>query len=745
QLVLLDRDAKRIAKHPETAPASGARPDNLAYVIYTSGSTGRPKGVSMHHSIVGLVEWSRTFFRPEDLAGVVAATSICFDLSVFEIFVPLLLGGRVIIRRNALDLDDLQPEATMLNTVPSALRDVVDHQTIPPQIRAINIAGERLPNSLVQALYEHSQTDAVFNLYGPSEFTTYATAARIERGQEEEPLIGRPVANGQAYVLDEELELSPVGVAGELYVAGDGLARGYLGRPGLTAERFVANPFGAPGSRMYRTGDLVRWRADGQLDYLGRLDHQVKIRGHRIELGEVEAALLAEPGVAQAVAVAREDSPGDKRLVAYVVGEELDAAALRQSLRERLPGYMAPSVILVLPSLPLTPNGKVDRKALPVPEGRPELAGDYVAPATPLEEALAGIWAETLRLDQVGTQDNFFDLGGHSLLATQVVSRVRETLGVELTVRTFFEAPTIQQLAERIGSAQQEEAGLGRPALVRRERPEHLPLSFAQDRLWFLEQLGVGAAYSMPNFLRLEGVLDVGALEAALSHLVERHEPLRTRFAEHEGVATQVIDAPEALRLEVTDLSGLAPEAREAEAVRLQQAEVERPFDLERGPLFRASLLRLGEREHVLLMNMHHIVSDGWSLLGVIPRELGILYAAFLEGRASPLPALEVQYADYALWQRDWLQGEALERQLSYWRERLSGAPGVLELPTDRPRPPVESFRGAALGFGLTAELAEGVRQLSRREGVTPFMVFLAAFQLLMSRWSGQKDVVVGS
>ncbi|WP_163230234.1 non-ribosomal peptide synthetase [Caulobacter rhizosphaerae] len=753
--VLLDEEAQAIAARPDQAPPPAAGPLNLAYVIYTSGSTGSPKGVGMTHGAIVNLLTAPAMAYPASVGPVLQLTPLHFDVSVQEIFLALTRGARLVLVDAAIRQD---PERLVECLDRWRVRHLFCPQVLLEQLALawrrsrpdlalseVYQAGEALvANAAILEMIAASQARLI-NHYGPTETHAASSFVLPSDGVERHAPIGRPIANVQLYVLDGELGLAPIGVAGELYIAGDGLARGYLGRPGLTAERFVANPYGPAGSRLYRTGDLVRWRQGGELEFLGRLDHQVKVRGHRIELGEVEAVLLEQPGVAQAVAVVREDAPGDRRLTAYVVGRDLDAGDLRARVRARSPGYMVPSAIVVLDQLPLTASGKVDRQALPAPEERPELIGDYVVPSTPLEEALAAIWAETLRLDRVGAQDNFFDLGGHSLLATQVVSRVREALQVELPVRAFFEAPTVRQLAQRVEVAQKEQEGLSRPPLTRQARPERLPLSFAQERLWFLEQLGVGTSYTMPNFLRLEGPLDVGALEASLGALVARHEPLRTRFAVRDGEPVQVIDPPGPFELTVRDLGGLEADAREAKAQALQQAEIERPFDLERGPLFRAELLRLGPQDHVLLMSMHHILSDGWSLLGIIPRELGALYEAFLEGRPSPLAPLEVQYADYALWQRQWLRDEALERQLAYWRERLAGAPPVLELPTDRPRPPVESFRGAALPFTLPGTLSEGVRELARREGVTPFMVFLAAFQVLVSRWSGQTDVVVGS
>ncbi|REG14198.1 phosphopantetheine binding protein, partial [Archangium gephyra] len=559
--------------------------------------------------------------------------------------------------------------------------------------------------------------------------------------------IGRPITNTKAYVLDGEMEPVPVGVVGELYVGGEGLAVGYVSRPELTAERFVPSPFGT-GERLYRTGDLVRWQGDGKLEFLGRRDGQVKVRGYRIELGEVEAALSRHPAVGEVVVVAREDAPGDKRLVAYAVakpGYELEAGELRGWVKETLPEYMVPSAVVELKALPLTPNGKVDRKALPAPELSEAREEDFTAPSTPVEEKLASIFEEVLGLERVGARGDFFELGGHSLLATQLVSRVRETFGLELPLRDVFEAPTVEALARRVESESGGEAGAQAPPLKRVPRDGALPLSFAQQRLWFLDQLEPGSAfYNVPAVVKLKGELDVGALERSFEELVRRHEALRTTFRVENGEPVQVISEEPRLAFPVEELSGLPEAEREAEAKRRVEEEALRPFDLARGPLLRTKLLKLGEREHVLVLVMHHIVSDGWSM-GLLVRELGGLYEAFSRGKPSPLAELPVQYADYAAWQRQWLSGEVLEEQLGYWRKQLEGAPPALELPTDKPRPAVQSFRGGYRGFQWPRELQDAVKALAKKEGATPFMVLLAAFQTVLARYAGQQDVSVGS
>ncbi|HYX26914.1 MAG TPA: amino acid adenylation domain-containing protein, partial [Thermoanaerobaculia bacterium] len=746
------------------APAASA----LAYVIYTSGSTGRPKGVAIEHrSAAALVHWARETFRPQELAVVMAATSICFDLSVFEIFVPLACGGAVVLAENALELPRLAAagEVTLINTVPSAMAELVRQGAVPASVRTVNLAGEPLRGALARRIHGLGTAGRLLNLYGPSEDTTYSTIAEV--GAEGEPTIGRPLPNTRAYVVDARLQPLPVGVPGELLLAGRGLARGYLGRPELTAERFVPDPFGErsagePGARLYRTGDRARWTPAGELEFLGRLDHQVKVRGFRIELGEVEAALHAHPAVRETVVVARESAAAgaearDLRLVAYVVPREPEAfpafpAELRAHLRVKLPEHMLPAAWVALPALPLTPNGKVDRQALPAPETPETPEGRRTAPRTPEEEVLAGIWQAVLGVDEVGVFDNFFELGGHSLLATQVTSRVGRAFGVELPLRTLFEAPTVAGLAARLAAARCE--GLLRqappvPRPRRDERDAEPPLSFSQERLWFLDRLEPGsAAYNVPAEVRIEagpaGWLDPAALAAALSEVVRRHEALRTVFPERAGRPVQRIGAPAAVPLPLVDLEGLPRPEREAEARRLADEEAASPFDLVRGPLLRARLLRLEASRHHLLLNLHHIVFDGGSI-DVFLDELSQLYRAFAAGEPSPLPAPALQYADVALWQRASFQGQLLARQLSYWRQRLGDNPPPLALPTDHPRPLQQSFRGAVERLEVPPALAARLKRLGRDQGATFFMTLLSAWSILLARLAGQREVLVGT
>ncbi|HVR99985.1 MAG TPA: amino acid adenylation domain-containing protein, partial [Thermoanaerobaculia bacterium] len=743
---------------PLPAPAGDDRPlavtdpDQLAYVIYTSGSTGRPKGVMISHgAILNRLLWMQRTFPLAADDRLLQKTPYSFDASVWEIFVPLIAGARLLLaepggqRDNAYLLETVATRGvTVLQLVPSQLAVFLEQEGVHEGcagLRRLFCGGETLPGEVVRRWYEGGGGD-LCNLYGPTEVSIDATFYPCERDRREGIVpIGRPLANVRVYLVDRRGRPMPAGTPGELLVGGPGLARGYLNRPDLTAERFVPDPFGAEGERLYRTGDLARALPDGTLEYLGRIDQQVKIRGLRIELGEVEAALLLCPGVAEAAVAVRGDSSADRRLVAYVAPAPLDAEAVAARLREVLPEPMQPSDIVVLPALPRMPSGKLDRRGLPEPTSADRRRrGEFVAPRTPTERALAGIWAELLRLDQVGARDNFFESGGHSLLATQLASRIRESFHVEVKMRQLFEEPTLASLAARIAEQQGTAADL--PPIVPVPRGEEVPVSFAQQRLWFLDQLEPGnPAYNLASAVRLHGDVSERELAWIFSELVQRHETLRTTFAAPEGTPVQVVAPEGSPDLQVMDLSRLPrlPEdEREARVLALALEEGRRPFDLQNGPLLRLRLLRLGEQDHVLLMTLHHIISDGWST-GVLLREIATLHA----GRS--LPELAVQYADFAYWQRAWLQGEALESQLSYWRTELAGAPALLELPLDRPRPAMQTFRGAARAIALPPHLSESVHALCRRADATPFMVLLAASAAVLGRHAGQEDVVLGT
>ncbi len=759
-LLCLDAEHERVAREPDTAPAVEVTPEHLCYVIYTSGSTGLPKGTEVpHRAVPGFfcgVEYAR--FDAEQVH--LQHSSPSWDALTLELWPALLTGGRcVLYPGRSADPVGLAREverhgvttlwltAALFNLVVDARPEVLD------AVRQVMTGGEAVSAAHLRRARERSPGLRLVNGYGPSECTVFASCHVVdgESAGGRVP-IGRPVGDRRVYVLDAWGEPVPPGVPGELCVGGPAVARGYLGRPGLTAEKFVPDAFGAAGGRLYRSGDRVRWAARGELEYLGRADQQAKIRGFRVEPGEVEAALLEHERVREAFVAVREDPafgmPGERRLVAYVVaGEGADAAAaeLRAHLRGRLPEYMLPSAYVVLDRLPLTPNGKVDRRALPAPER----AGDahaYRAPRTPAEEVLAAIWAETLRLERVGAEDDFFELGGHSLLAAQVVSRVRAALGVELPLRAVFEAPTVAALARRVETLRGDGAESAPPVVpVPRDPLRPPPASFAQRRLWFIQQMDpASAAYNMPSALRLRGRLDPRAMAGALADLAARHETLRTVFATVDGEPVQVVEPPAPRPLPVHDLRALAEAGRAAEVRSRARAEAMLPFDLARGPLMRAALLRTGEEEWVLLLTLHHVASDGWST-AILLREVAALYEARRSGTAAELPPLPVQYADFAAWQRAWLAGEVLERQLAYWRAQLAGAPPVLDLPVDRPRPAVQGTREGYRALAVPASTLAPLRALSRREGATLFMTFLGAWQLLLARYAGEDDVSVGT
>jgi amino acid adenylation domain-containing protein len=747
-VVRLDAAVDAIAAEPADAPGNGAGPESLAYIVYTSGSTGRPKGVMVEHRhVVQLVcETDYVQLAPGD--RVAQASNPSFDALAFEMWGAFLNGATLVgIPRDVL----LSPVAlgetlreeriTTLYQTTALLNQLSrERPDIFAPLREVLFGGQASDPASVRRLLASGKPQRLLHMYGPTETTAWCSYETVEHVAEDALTVsvGRPTGNQRIYILGSDLEPAPIGIPGEAYVGGDGVVRGYLDRPALTAERFVPDPFSTvPGARMYRTGDRLRWKADGTLEFMGRLDAQVKIRGFRIEPGEIEAILSGHEDIEEARVIVREDEPGEPRLVAYVVGR-VDAAGLREHLGQRVPEYMVPAAFVAVERLPLTPSGKLDVRALPAPAYAG--ADAYEAPRTPVEEVLAGIWAKLLRSERVGVHDNFFEVGGHSLLATSVVSRIREVFSVELPLRGFFASPTVAGLAELVEALRRADLPQMAP-IVSVDRSEPLPLSFAQERLWFLQRLQPeSSTYNMFAVLRLRGELDAAALERALGEVVRRHEVLRTVFDEVEGRPVQVIAPFDGFVLPVRELLGVHGAALRDHVARV----VGQPYDLATGPVFRAELLRVAEDEHVLAMGMHHVASDGWSM-GVLFREMSGLYAAFHAGEDSPLAELPLQYGDYAVWQREQLAGEVLDRQLAYWKERLAGAPEVLELPLDHPRPPVPSFRGDSVPIQLPAELLERLRMLGRSEGATLFMVLLAGFQVLLSRYGGTDDVVVGT
>ncbi|RKH59256.1 non-ribosomal peptide synthetase, partial [Corallococcus llansteffanensis] len=758
----LDSQWIAVERQPSTTPPPVAPEEALAYVIFTSGSTGRPKGaMNAHPGIVNRLLWMQGAqpLSPDDV--VLQKTPFSFDVSVWEFFWPLMTGARLVVARPGGHQDpgylaDLitRERVTTTHFVPSMLQAFLEEPGLErcASLRRVVCSGEALPLELAERCLARLPSIRLHNLYGPTEAAVEVTAYECVRGALGRSVpIGHPVANTDIRLLDASLRPVPQGVPGELFIGGVQVGRGYLGRPELTAERFIPDAFSdTPGARLYRTGDVARWLPDGAIEYLGRADFQVKVRGLRIELGEIESALEQHPAVQQAVVVARAGTTAsDTRLVAYLVGRAglpaVESEALRVFLVEKLPEYMVPSVFVPLAALPLTSSGKVDRKALPTPDVATAVPPAYVAPRTPTEERLASIWAELLRVERVGVHDDFFALGGHSLLATQLLSRLRAAFQFELPLRAIFKTPTLAALASAIDEAQGRSAGPQAPPLRPVSRDGGPVLSFAQQRLWFLEQLQPGSiAYNLPGIVQLEGALQARALRQALDALVRRHEVLRTTFVSGPQGPVQRIASDAACPFEAVDLGALPPDER---ASRLQGFVVEQarqPFDLARGPLFRAVLVRVEETRHVLLVLTHHIASDGWST-GILVRELVALYRAFASGQTPALPPLPIQYADFAAWQRAWLQGDVLATQLSWWREQLAGAPPLLRLPTDRPRPAAQTFAGSQVAVRLPRKVSEAVHAVAKREGATPFMVLLAAYQLLLSRYAGQEDVSVGA
>ncbi|WP_457920631.1 amino acid adenylation domain-containing protein [Mycolicibacterium septicum] len=737
---VVEIDDPRIDAQPGTPLAVGPAADDLAHIIYTSGTTGVPKGVAVtHQNVTRLFDGMDVGIEMGPQQVWAQCSSLAFDYSVWEIWGALLHGGRLVVvpehvTRSPEDLHALlvSEHVTVLSQTPSAVGMLAAEGL---ESAALMVAAEPCPAEVVD---HWSPGRVMINGYGPTETTVYATiSAPLVPGSNSVP-IGVPVPGAALFVLDRWLRPVPPGVVGELYVAGRGVSAGYLGRAGLTGSRFVPCPFVAPGARMYRTGDLVSWGADGQLRYAGRADEQVKIRGYRIELGEVQTALADLDGVQQAVVITREDHPGDKRLVGYITGTA-DPAEVRTALADRLPAYMVPAAVVVIDALPLTVNGKLDKRALPVPE----YIGDrYRAPSTATEEILAGIYAQVLGLQRVGVDDSFFDLGGDSITAMRVVSAINTTLEVGLVVRTLFDAPTVAQLAPRLS-----EGSDRRAPLTAGERPAVVPLSYAQNRMWFLEQLqGPSPIYNMPVALRLTGGLDAGALGAGLADVIARQESLRTLFVAVEGVPRQVVVPAEQADFgwQVIDASGWSGE-------RLEEAvgdAVRHCFDLATEIPLRATLFRVAEDEHVLVAVVHHIAADGWSVTPFVA-DLGKAYASRCVGQAPEWAPLPVQYVDYTLWQQDWLGDEAdpgsvIAEQVAYWEQALDGLPERLELPTDRPYPPVADYRGSSVAVEWPPELQQQIARVAREHNVTGFMVVQAALATLLSRHSASSDVAVG-
>jgi amino acid adenylation domain-containing protein/non-ribosomal peptide synthase protein (TIGR01720 family) len=755
EMIFLDGGFENMTGEAEN-PVSGAASDSLCYIMYTSGTTGRPKGIlTMHRGVINHVLAMQKEFQLGVGDRILQFGSISFDITIQEIFPALFTGATLVLREDemasAADFAGfLRREQVNVMCLPTAYWHTWVHElsrtgeALPESLRVVLCGGEK-PSADVYAAWcrlPGSERIQWINAYGPTETTVSMTAFRASHGQtfpDGTIPIGRPIDNVTTYVLDPSLQPVPVGMDGELYIGGPGLARGYLNRPKETADKFIPSPFVA-GERLYKTGDLVRWLPDGQLLYIGRADHQVKLRGFRIELGEIEAVLGQHAAVKQAMVMAREEAD-EMRLVAYVVARDVSEAELRSFCSEKLPRFMVPSAIMVMDEFPITPNGKVDRKALPKPVYAREV-NEEAAPRTPAEEKLAAIWQEVLHLPAVGTHDNFFDLGGHSLSAMQVLSRIRQQFGAGVTLDELFAAPTIAQLAVRIEELAASDDRL--EEIGRLNRTGSSRASYAQEQMYVLDQMeGGNPAYNVYKAFRLTGALDAKALERSFRAIISRHEALRTVFSLDGEQLVQTIKEDVDFALVHDDLRNLPEEERVQAAMKRAEAESAAPFDLEKGPLLRAVLLRLKDQEHWLLLTLHHIISDGWSM-HVLVRELSAHYERFVRNAEGELAPLAVQYADVSAWQRTRLESER-GRLTSYWKERLAGIPALLGLPTDHPRPQVLSHRGGTVRFEIPLDLSAKLGEFGKREQATPYMVLLAAFQTLLYRYTSQEDIVVGS
>ena len=758
RLVRLDADAATVHESPPTNPSALAVPTNLAYALYTSGSTGRPKGTMISHAgLVNYLSWATEYYRVASGRGPLVHSPLGFDLTVTSLLAPLVVGQSIHLLPDDVTLDDLgaslsaHQDACLLKLTPSHLA-VLRHQLSPDdaatQARTLVLGGDQLTGDAIAFWREHAPSTRIVNEYGPTETVVGCCIYEVSAQDAFAGAvpIGRPIANTQLYVMDTNAGVVPDGVSGELHIGGMGVARGYLGRPGLTAEKFVPNPYGREiGERLYRTGDLSRRLADGNLEYQGRVDHQVKIRGYRIELGEIETVLSRHESVGQAAVLVREAESGTRQLAAYVETEgAVSGGDLRDFLITRLPAYMVPSTYVLMDTLPLTENGKIDRRALPATDAcRAQPETTYVAPRTPVERRLAALWAEFLDVEQIGIHDNFFELGGDSIQSIQIIARCIQG-GLALTSQQLFEHPTIAELVAQLDASDDASDG-GAPSIGRVERGRDLPLSFAQERLWFLDQLDPDSgAYNIAAAVRVHGPLVRSALEQTVSDTVRRHEILRTTFSVTPSGPVQAIGEAAPISFSSIDLSATARETHRHLCERLAAEEAQRPFDLENGPLLRGVLIRVAETEHLVLLTMHHVVSDLWSM-GILLDELSKTYEAYDHGQPSPLGELPVQYADYASWQRERLGVAVLDRQLSYWKKRLHGAPPSLEIPTDRPRPPVQTFRGARHRFALPDGVTHALKAINLQEETTLFMSLLAAFQILLHRWTGRTDILVGT
>ncbi|MFB2973201.1 amino acid adenylation domain-containing protein [Aerosakkonema sp. BLCC-F183] len=770
-VICLDENWDKIARESESNPVSRSTSDNLAYIIYTSGSTGQSKGVMVEHGslVNAYLAWKEIYQLSEQPTCHLQMASFSFDVFTGDMLRALCSGGKLVLcdREHLLDAEKLyhlmlREKVDCAEFVPAVLRNLIQYLEESEQrlefMRLLVCGSDSWYGSEYSKFRQFcSSQTRLINSFGVTEATidsSYFESTDIDLPTDQLVPIGKPFPNTQLYILDTNLQPVPIGVTGELYISGAGLARGYFNRPELTTEKFIPNPFESSEvnpkfSRLYKTGDLARYLPDGNIEFLGRSDNQVKIRGYRIELGEIEAALNQHPAIQQVAVVAREYRPGNKQLVAYCVARsqyKIEHPELNNELRlflaTKLPEYMMPSSFVLLESLPLTPNGKIDRKRLPIPvPSKKESQGQVKIYRTPTEEILTGIWIQVLGIKSIAITDNFFQLGGHSLLTTQVISRIRKAFQLEIPLRYLFESPTIAQLSERIEAEIKAGQKLELPPIVSVPRQGNLTLSFAQQRLWFANQLMPGnSAYNMPAAVRLFGSLNVKALEQSLNEVIKRHESLRTSFIEINGEPVQQIAPTLTLTIPIVDLREFSENIQKAQQLAI--AEVRQPFALDKAPLLRVKLLQMGENDWVILFTMHHIISDAWSL-GILIQEIATFYEAFSLRKPSPLPELSIQYADFAIWQRQWLP-EHWQTQINYWKQQLNHLP-VLQLPTDKLRPSIPILRGERKTLILSKALSNALKSLSAKEGATLFMMLLAAFTTLLHWLTNQDDIVVGT
>jgi amino acid adenylation domain-containing protein len=737
-----------------------------SYVIYTSGSTGKPKGVPIsHRNLVPLLLWFCRYFQLGIHTGIMQNLSYTFDFGVFELLTTLFSGGTIYMLDKK-EVGDFQfysdfIRSNNINTIhstPAFFSNVVAAGKRMPSLEIVHLGGENLSGGLVARISGLvSKTCRIYNGYGPTEATINCSIHPVTSEQKsgiapgESIPIGKPSAHNKIYILDKYRRLLPIGVAGELCVAGEGLADGYLNRPELTAEKFQKTYrfYNSNSTNVfYRTGDLARWLPGGSIEYLGRIDRQVKIRGFRIELGEIENCLLKHNAIKEVVVTARQDTTGEQQyLCAYIVPSEdslvknLTVSELREHLSAELPDYMVPACFIELEKIPLTPNGKIDRESLPAPTQDSKIIGtEYVPPANETEYKMAGIWQEILGIQGIGREDDFFECGGNSILATRCIARIREEFNVDISLRKIFERPTVKALSKEVTTCEQEKL-----SIMKALRSEDIPLSFAQERLWFLQKLDSSSlAYFVPRVIRINGNLSPQLLEQTFTEIIRRHEILRTAFPCKDSRPVQRIFPPYDFKIPIIDFSNISEAAQFTEISQWIRNEGQRSFDFENGPLLRVTLLKLGRNRHIMVLTEHHLIHDGWTQ-GVLLREFITLYTAFLEEKPSPLPELPIQYADFAVWQRNYLQGELLEYHLNYWKEKLSGLPPLLEIPSDRPRPPVISGRGEMIPLVIPASLTAVLKEFAREEGVTLFMTMITVFKVFLYRYTGVGDLCVGT